>query len=106
MKESIKIKLASLVERLEEFDRQLADPAVVNNMDNYRKITKEAVDEIAAAQGLNMTQLQKDMESPETAGMSYMSCHGFIRAKRKIFIAPVIVAASARDDEMARAYAQ
>ena len=41
MKESIKNKLASLVERLAEFDRQLADPAVVNNMDNYRKITKE-----------------------------------------------------------------
>lgn len=41
-----------------------------------------------------------------TVGMSYMSCHGFIRANRKIFIAPVIMAASARDDEMARAYAQ
>ena len=41
MKESIKNKLASLVERLAEFDRQLADPAVVNNLDNYRKITKE-----------------------------------------------------------------
>jgi len=44
MKVSIKTKLASLVERLAEFDRQLADPAVVNNMDNYRKITKEAAE--------------------------------------------------------------
>ena len=44
MKESIKNKLASLVERLAEFDRQLADPAVVDNMDNYRKITKEVAE--------------------------------------------------------------
>jgi protein-disulfide isomerase len=33
------------------------------------KITKEAVDEIAAAQGLDMARLKKDMESPETAGI-------------------------------------
>ena len=44
MKESIKNKLASLVERLAELDRQLEDPAVVNNMDNYRKITKESAE--------------------------------------------------------------
>ena len=29
------------------------------------KITKETVDELAAAQGLNMEQLKKDMDSPE-----------------------------------------
>ena len=33
------------------------------------KITKGAVDEIAAAQGLDMTRLKKDMESPETASI-------------------------------------
>jgi protein-disulfide isomerase len=33
------------------------------------KITKEAVDEIAAAQGLDRIRLKKDMESPETAGI-------------------------------------
>ncbi len=44
MKESIKNKLASLVERLAELDRQLEDPAVVNNMDNYRKITRESAE--------------------------------------------------------------
>ncbi|MCY7388091.1 MAG: peptide chain release factor 1 [Burkholderiales bacterium] len=44
MKDSIKNKLASLVERLAELDRQLEDPAVVNNMDNYRKITRESAE--------------------------------------------------------------
>ena len=44
MKESIRNKLASLVERLAELDRQLTDPTVVDNMDNYRKITKENAD--------------------------------------------------------------
>ena len=44
MKASIKNKLASLVERLAELDRQLEDPAVVSNMDNYRKITKESAE--------------------------------------------------------------
>ena len=44
MKESIKNKLASLVERLAELDRQLEDPTVVDNMDNYRKITKESAE--------------------------------------------------------------
>ena len=44
MKESIKNKLASLVERLAELGRQLEDPAVVNNMDNYRKITRESAE--------------------------------------------------------------
>ncbi len=44
MKESIRNKLASLVERLAELDRQLEDPAVVNNMDNYRKITRESAE--------------------------------------------------------------
>jgi protein-disulfide isomerase len=33
------------------------------------KITKDVVDELAVAQGLDMAQLKKDMESPETAGM-------------------------------------
>lgn len=33
------------------------------------KITKEAVDELAAAQGIDMARLKKDMESPETAGI-------------------------------------
>ena len=44
MKESIKNKLASLVERLAELDRQLEDPTVVDNMDNYRKITRESAE--------------------------------------------------------------
>jgi len=38
-------------------------------MSHEGKITKETVDEIAAAQGLDMAQLKKDMESPETAGI-------------------------------------
>ena len=33
------------------------------------KITKDVVDELAAAQGLDMARLKKDMESPETAAM-------------------------------------
>ncbi len=33
------------------------------------KITKEIVNELAAAQGLDMARLKKDMESPETAGI-------------------------------------
>ncbi len=41
MKPSIASKLTSLVERLAELDRYLSDPAVVNDMDNYRKITRE-----------------------------------------------------------------
>jgi peptide chain release factor 1 len=41
MKESIQNKLESLVGRLAELDRLLADPSVVNDMDNYRKVTKE-----------------------------------------------------------------
>jgi peptide chain release factor 1 len=41
MKPSITSKLTSLVERLAELDRYLSDPAVVNDMDNYRKITRE-----------------------------------------------------------------
>jgi len=44
MKDSIRNKLASLVERVAELDRQLEDPTVVSNMDNYRKITKEHAD--------------------------------------------------------------
>lgn len=38
-------------------------------MGHEGKITKEAVDEIAASQGLDMAQLKKDMESSETAGI-------------------------------------
>ena len=38
-------------------------------MSHEGKITKQAVDEIATAQGLDMAQLKKDMESPETAGI-------------------------------------
>ena len=41
MKPSIEKKLASLAERLVELDRFLADPNVVNDMDSYRKITRE-----------------------------------------------------------------
>ena len=41
MKDSISRKLTSLSERLVELDRLLAEPDVVSNMDNYRKITKE-----------------------------------------------------------------
>jgi protein-disulfide isomerase len=38
-------------------------------MSHEGKITKEIVDELAVAQGLDMAQLKKDMESPETAGI-------------------------------------
>ena len=41
MKPSIEKKLVSLSERLIELDRFLADPKVVDDMDNYRKITRE-----------------------------------------------------------------
>ena len=41
MKPSIAKKLTSLSERLVELDRFLSDPGVVNDMDNYRKITRE-----------------------------------------------------------------
>jgi peptide chain release factor 1 len=41
MKPSINQKLSSLVDRLAEVDRLLADPSVVDDMDNYRKITRE-----------------------------------------------------------------
>jgi peptide chain release factor 1 len=41
MKSSINQKLSSLVDRLAEVDRLLADPSVVDDMDNYRKITRE-----------------------------------------------------------------
>ncbi|MBI3715315.1 MAG: peptide chain release factor 1 [Betaproteobacteria bacterium] len=44
MKPSIANKLTSLSERLVELDRLLADPAVVNDMDSYRKITREHSD--------------------------------------------------------------
>jgi protein-disulfide isomerase len=38
-------------------------------MSHEGKVTKETVDELAAAQGLDMARLKKDMESPETAGI-------------------------------------
>jgi protein-disulfide isomerase len=38
-------------------------------MSHEGKVTKETVDELAAAQGLDMAQLKKDMESPQTAGI-------------------------------------
>ena len=41
MKPSIAKKLTSLSERLVELDRFLSDPGVVNDMDSYRKITRE-----------------------------------------------------------------
>ena len=41
MKPSVSAKLASLDERLHELDRLLADPGVVNDLDNYRKLTRE-----------------------------------------------------------------
>ncbi len=44
MKDSISKKLTSLSERLVELDRLLAEPEVVNNMDSYRKITREHAD--------------------------------------------------------------
>ena len=44
MKSSIAKKLSSLVERLAEINRLLEDPAVVNDMDSYRKITREHSD--------------------------------------------------------------
>jgi peptide chain release factor 1 len=41
MKPSIASKLASLSDRLVEIDHLLADPTVVNDMDTYRKISRE-----------------------------------------------------------------
>jgi peptide chain release factor 1 len=41
MKESIAAKLASLDSRLREIDMRLADPEVVNDLDNYRKLSQE-----------------------------------------------------------------
>ena len=41
MKESIAAKLASLESRLKEIDARLADPEVVNDLDNYRKLAQE-----------------------------------------------------------------
>ena len=42
MKASIAAKLASLETRAREIDALLSDPAVVENLDNYRRITKES----------------------------------------------------------------
>ena len=44
MKSSISKKLTSLSERLVELDRLLSEPSVVNDMDSYRKITREHSD--------------------------------------------------------------
>ena len=41
MKESIASRLASLDSRLKEIDARLADPEVVNDLDNYRKLAQE-----------------------------------------------------------------
>ena len=38
--------------------------------------------------------------------LSYLSCHAYIRASNKLFVAPVIRAESSRSDELALAYAQ
>ncbi len=42
MKPSIAAKLASLQTRAREIDALLSDPSVVDNLDNYRKVTKES----------------------------------------------------------------
>ena len=42
MKPSIEAKLASLQTRAREIEALLSDPGVVDNLDNYRKITKES----------------------------------------------------------------
>jgi peptide chain release factor 1 len=41
MKPSIAAKLAALDERLKRIDQLLADPTVVNDLDNYRKLSQE-----------------------------------------------------------------
>jgi peptide chain release factor 1 len=41
MKASIAAKLASLDSRLKEIDARLSDPGVVNDLDNYRKLSQE-----------------------------------------------------------------
>ncbi|MHB1677492.1 MAG: peptide chain release factor 1 [Sulfuriferula sp.] len=41
MKPTLLNKLAQLTERLEEMDRLLAVETIINNMDNYRKLTRE-----------------------------------------------------------------
>jgi peptide chain release factor 1 len=44
MKPSIAAKLASLETRAREIDALLSDPTVVENLDNYRRITKESAE--------------------------------------------------------------
>ena len=41
MKPSIATKLSSLDARLKEIDARLSDPEVVNDLDNYRKLSQE-----------------------------------------------------------------
>ena len=41
MKASIAAKLASLDSRLREIDSRLSDPGVVNDLDNFRKLSQE-----------------------------------------------------------------
>ncbi|MCI0401610.1 MAG: peptide chain release factor 1 [Gammaproteobacteria bacterium] len=41
LKESLRIKLEKLSDRLEELHSLLADPAVINNQDRYRELSKE-----------------------------------------------------------------
>ena len=41
MKPSIRQKLDLLVDRLDEIDRLLADPSAANDMDQFRKLSRE-----------------------------------------------------------------
>ncbi len=41
MKESIREKLTNLLERFEEISRQLADPAIISDIDKFRNLSKE-----------------------------------------------------------------
>jgi peptide chain release factor 1 len=44
MKQSIAAKLAQLSRRLEEINRTLSSENVINDMDNYRKLTRESAE--------------------------------------------------------------
>ena len=41
MKDTIAARLAALDARLKEIDHRLADPDVVNDLDNYRRLSQE-----------------------------------------------------------------
>ncbi len=68
MKSTLLNKLAQLTERLEEMDRLLAVETVVNDMDNYRKLTREHA-EISPVVNLYQTYAQTEADLAEAIEM-------------------------------------